>query len=58
MLRDAFGRLQGKSYVRLCGFGIKQIRGAKETEALTLSSRSLPSKRMGQVGTTRKKWVR
>lgn len=38
--------------------GVKQMGGAKEIEAFTLVSRSLSSKRLEQVGTTRKEWVR
>lgn len=36
----------------------RQPGGAKDTEAPTLALRSLPSKRMGQINTTRKEWVK
>lgn len=38
--------------------GVKQMTGAKEIKAPTLARRSLPSKGLGQVGTTRKEWVK
>jgi hypothetical protein len=34
------------------------MRGAKEIEAPSLARRSLPNKRTGHVGTTKKEWVR
>lgn len=37
---------------------IKQMEGAKEIEAPILIRKSLFSKGRGQVGTTRKEWVR
>ena len=37
---------------------IKQMEGAKEIEAPILIRKSLSSKGRGQVGTTRKEWVR
>lgn len=38
--------------------GVKQMGKEKEIEAPTLARRSLPNKGTGQVGTSRKEWVK